>query len=178
MTTHRPPLETWEGVSASPEATADIGAAVGRLCAAGDVVALAGDLGAGKTHFVRGLATGMGLNGEDVSSPTFVLMQEYSAASAPFDLVHIDAYRLGSMEDLASIGWTWGGAELRRDVVTALEWADRLDEPPAGAWLAVHLDHVDASTRQVSMQASGSWTARMSDLVRSLDAGAAPAGAL
>lgn len=163
-------ITTWRGISESAEATASIGAVVGRWCEAGDVVALIGELGAGKTHFVRGLAEGMGLVADDVSSPTFVLMQEYSGSESRLDLVHIDAYRLEGADDLVSIGWEWGGAELRRGVVTAIEWADRVAEGPEGSWLEIRLEHADATTRRMDLVAHGDWQARMASLAGALNA--------
>lgn len=160
---------SWVGTSPSPEATVLIGAAVGRLSSAGDVVALVGDLGAGKTQFVRGLAVGMDLDADDVSSPTFVLAQEYSAPTSPVDLVHMDAYRLEGIEDMVSIGWQWGGGELRDDVVTAIEWADRLGVELGGPVLEVRFDHEGQSTRRVEMIASGLWCDRMAKLVRAVE---------
>ena len=163
------PIEPWIATSRDEQITASIGAAVGRACRAGDVVALVGDLGAGKTCFVRGLAAGLNLDPEEVSSPTFVLVQEYSAAGARLDLVHMDAYRLEGVDDIASIGWHWGGDEMRRDVVTAIEWSDRLAVEPDGAVLEVHLDHVGVTARRVVLTPFGSWRPRMAELAALLE---------
>ncbi|MEM6333582.1 MAG: tRNA (adenosine(37)-N6)-threonylcarbamoyltransferase complex ATPase subunit type 1 TsaE [Planctomycetota bacterium] len=142
-----------ELVSEGLERTVAIGAAVGGACAVGDVVLLDGELGAGKTQFVRGMARGMGLDVAQVSSPTFVLMREYEGEGAGGDalLVHIDAYRVGSAAELADAGFT---AELRGQAVTAIEWADRvpgvvaLDERVLG----VRLSHLDGGRRAVELR--------------------------
>lgn len=88
----------------------------------GDVVALEGDLGAGKTCFVRGLAQGLGIDPSDVSSPTYVSMQRYGGGRVP--LVHVDAWRMHGEADLDTIGWD----EIvgSRDAVIAIEWPSRV----------------------------------------------------
>jgi len=94
----------------------------------GAVLLLRGELGAGKTAFVRGLADGLGVAEEDVSSPTFTLVQHYRGR---MPLVHADLYRITSAEvdDL-------GLDELGEDGVLAIEWADKLGHPPAGSrWI-------------------------------------------
>jgi len=88
----------------------------------GDVVALEGDLGAGKTCFVRGLAKGLGIDPSVVSSPTFVSMQRYGGGRAP--LVHVDAWRMHGAEDLETIGWDELIAS--RDAIIAIEWPSKV----------------------------------------------------
>lgn len=89
---------------------------------AGDVVALDGDLGAGKTCFVRGLAEGLGIDPQAVSSPTYVSMQQYGGGRV--SLAHVDAWRMKSAADLATIGWDELIAD--RKCVVAVEWASRV----------------------------------------------------
>lgn len=150
--------------SDSPERTQAVGAAVGRLAKAGDVIALVGELGAGKTQFVRGLAAGLGIDPRVVSSPTFVLVQEYEpeAGEGPV-LVHIDAYRLSGADDLASIGWEREGEELRRGAVVAVEWADLVAAGLGESRLDVTLGHAGRG-RWLSLSPHGDWRPRMKAL--------------
>ena len=126
-------------------------AAVGREIAAhlrpGDVVLLAGELGAGKTAFVRGLAEGLGIDPTEVTSPTFTLIQEYAGGRVP--LYHVDLYRLKPVEvdDLGLDDLTMEGG------VTAIEWPDRLPRPFEPA-LRVRIDHGDHDTRIIHLEPS------------------------
>jgi tRNA threonylcarbamoyladenosine biosynthesis protein TsaE len=98
------------------------GREVASALAAGDVLALIGGLGAGKTHFTKGLAAGLGYPGE-VTSPTFALIHEYRGGRLP--VFHLDFYRLNSAEELIGIGWD----ELfDEDGVVVAEWGDRFPE--------------------------------------------------
>ncbi len=109
-------------VSHSPEDTERIGETLGRLLAPGDVVALSGDLGAGKTCLARGIARGLGV-ADPVASPTFILVADYPTARG-FVLHHADCYRLDSpVVEAEGIGL----AELMGgDGVTVVEWAERV----------------------------------------------------
>jgi tRNA threonylcarbamoyladenosine biosynthesis protein TsaE len=88
----------------------------------GDVVVLKGPLGAGKTAFVRGLATGMGMDESLVNSPSFTFVNEYSGE---IPLFHFDLYRLSSPDDLYEIGWD---DYLTRRGIVVVEWGERADE--------------------------------------------------
>ena len=127
----------------SEEETIDAGSALAARLSAGDVVLLYGDLGAGKTAFVRGLAQGLGASDHDVSSPTFTLIQEYRGGRLP--LIHADLYRLTSMETV-DIGLD----EIGEDGVLAIEWADRLEVPPAQA-VRVRFEILDESGRRIAI---------------------------
>jgi tRNA threonylcarbamoyladenosine biosynthesis protein TsaE len=89
---------------------------------AGDVLFFRGDLGAGKTAFVRGLAAGLGIPPETVSSPTFTFVKEYGGGRLP--LAHFDMYRVGSADDLYSIGFF---DYLETDAVIAVEWSENIE---------------------------------------------------
>lgn len=111
----------------------------------GDVVLLEGELGAGKTCFVRGLATGLGLSASRVSSPTFVIAHEYQGKQ--HTLTHIDAYRITSEEDLETIGWT----EMlqKKDSVLAIEWPNRIATSLPGQCIEVGLRTISEQERLI-----------------------------
>ena len=125
--------------------TEALGASLARQLAPGDTVLLFGDLGAGKTAFVRGLAGGVGADPEEVSSPTFTLVQEYRGSVL---LRHLDLYRLERREDVLDLGID----EMRDGAVLAVEWAERLPERPPDAW-AVTIRALDDDTREVRIEA-------------------------
>jgi tRNA threonylcarbamoyladenosine biosynthesis protein TsaE len=127
----------------SEEETARAGRDLARGLAPGAVVLLYGDLGAGKTAFVRGLAEGLGIDGGEVSSPTFTIVQEYRGGRVP--LLHVDLYRLQPKEvdDL-------GLDELAAGAVLAVEWAERLPRTPAGA-VRITLTHAGEGIRIIEV---------------------------
>ena len=112
---------------------------------AGNVVLLHGDLGAGKTAFVRGLAEGLGVPPEDVSSPTFTLIQEYRGGRVA--LFHVDLYRLDDPREIEDLGLD----EIGRDGVLAIEWAEKLPRAPAGA-VSVSFEHGEGDTRTIQVR--------------------------
>lgn len=140
----------FEHVTTSSEETMRLGEQLARCLLPGDLVTLEGALGAGKTCLVRGVALGLGADERAVSSPTFVLCQEYSCADER-TLVHIDAYRMTSVDDLETIGWS----ELRADpdVIVALEWPERvahaieLERP-----IRLRLEHVSEHHRRMTVE--------------------------
>lgn len=128
----------------SQEETAAIGRTLASTLAAGSVVLLIGDLGAGKTALVRGLAEGLGVPPEDVSSPTFTLMQEYRGGRVP--LVHVDLYRLNNGREIDELGLE----ELGLDAVLAIEWAEKLPRPIGDA-IEVRIAHGDGDERRLTI---------------------------
>ena len=131
-------------VTTSEEETSAAGAALGASLQAGAVVLLYGDLGAGKTAFVRGLAAGLGAAADDVSSPTFTIVQEYSGRVT---LYHVDLYRLEEREvdDLGLEELVLG------DGVVAIEWAERWRGRPDDA-IAVRIEDAGEDSRRISVR--------------------------
>lgn len=143
-----------EVTSDSMQRTVSLGRAIARIVQPGDVIALRGELGAGKTQWVRGLAEGLGADPRGVSSPTFVVMQEYPAS---LPILHIDAYRINSLNDLETTGWT---PELAEQSVSVIEWADRIaSELPANR-LEIELQHLDDHRRRIIIEPMGIYETR------------------
>jgi tRNA threonylcarbamoyladenosine biosynthesis protein TsaE len=119
----------------SPEETVAFGSAYASRLSPGDVLALSGDLGAGKTHFVKGLAAGLGVS-TPVTSPTFTLLHEYPGAGLP--LYHFDFYRLETEEEVLAIGLD---DYLSGDGIVVIEWAEKFAAllPPTTRWLELRL---------------------------------------
>jgi tRNA threonylcarbamoyladenosine biosynthesis protein TsaE len=155
-----------ELVTRSEDETIALGRALGPVLRAGDVVALHGELGAGKTRLVRGIAGGMGLDERLVSSPTFVMVNEYErppgerggeSGGRP-SLVHVDAYRMTGADDLDTLGWdrlTDGGS------VVVVEWAERIEPALGPARLDVRLEAVGGEdVRRIMIEGDRSWSRR------------------
>jgi tRNA threonylcarbamoyladenosine biosynthesis protein TsaE len=121
-----------------------VGRELAATLSAGDVVLLYGELGAGKTALVRGLAEGLGVAPAEVSSPTFTLVQEYRGGRVA--LVHVDLYRLNDPREIEDLGLD----EIAEGAVIAIEWADKL---PSG-WpnaIDIRFTHSDADTRSLAI---------------------------
>jgi tRNA threonylcarbamoyladenosine biosynthesis protein TsaE len=125
--------------------TSAIGRELAVRLSVGSVVLLVGDLGAGKTAFVRGLAEGLGVRAEDVSSPTFTLIQEYRGGRLP--LLHVDLYRLNDPREVDDLGLD----ELGATAALAIEWAEKLPRPPARS-ITVRIEHGDGDTRKLTIE--------------------------
>ena len=136
-------------ISQSDAETERIAADLARRLVPGMVVALEGDLGAGKTRFVRGLARGLGLDPDAISSPTFVLEHRHRAPGA-VPLVHIDAYRIHGQAELDSIGWDDLLAE--GEAVVAVEWASRIAPALPPVHLSVRLRHRGEESREIEIE--------------------------
>jgi tRNA threonylcarbamoyladenosine biosynthesis protein TsaE len=134
-------------LSRSDAETEALGEGLAPRLGPGSRVLLFGELGAGKTAFVRGLAAGLGIDPDEVSSPTFTLVQEYRGGRLP--LFHVDLYRLapGVVDDL-------GLDALAAQGVLAIEWAERLPRADAGA-IHVRLEHAGDDTRRVLVSHRG-----------------------
>ncbi len=151
----------------SPDATASVARRLARLLRPGDIVRLSGPLGAGKTTLVRHLVVALGVEPGLVSSPTYVLMNEYPVP-APNEnteppaqprasvIVHIDAYRLGSAEDLESTGWD----TLKGDEIVLIEWAERVEEALPQDAARVTITPTGEDSRRIEIDAPLSWGER------------------
>lgn len=153
-TDNRVPTATLRSVA--PSETVERGARLGRLIVAGDIVLLRGDLGAGKTHFARGVAAGLNIPGP-IPSPTFTLVNEYAGvngAGVRVPLAHIDLYRLGESGEVDSLGLDdyFGG-----DWAAVIEWPERAviaGFVPA-SYLEITLADAGAQERQLTAVAHG-----------------------
>ncbi|MBI4840919.1 MAG: tRNA (adenosine(37)-N6)-threonylcarbamoyltransferase complex ATPase subunit type 1 TsaE, partial [candidate division NC10 bacterium] len=156
---------SWE--SASPEETERMGEVLGSLLQPGDVVALFGELGSGKTVLVRGIAAGLGCARGDVHSPSFTLVNEYvgrrggrdgtgdggdlpaRAAQAGRRMAHVDLYRIRSEDDLPGIGWD---EYLHSRHVVAVEWAERALRWLPPDHLRITLETLEGDRRRLRAQ--------------------------
>lgn len=147
-----PARSTTTQIAIDEAETEAVAAALARTLAPGTLVALEGDLGAGKTRFVRGLAHGLGHDASQVSSPTFVIEHRHAAPGA-VPLVHIDAYRLRGPADLEALGWD----ELLAagNAIVALEWPSRIAAALPAHRVTVHLRDCGGCTREIRIEREG-----------------------
>ena len=135
-------------VSNSAEETIELGRRIGQQLRGGEVIAICGALGSGKTHLIKGIAAGAGtLDSRQVTSPTFVIVNEYAGR---FDIYHIDAYRINSTAEFEQIGFD--DFCYRRSVVL-IEWADKI-EPVLGGidYIRIELFHAGATKRKIHIE--------------------------
>lgn len=140
---------TIQRTTISQAETEQLAASLAAQLRGGDVVTLEGSLGAGKTCFVRGLARGLNLDPKQVSSPTFVITQEYARENA-LTLVHMDAYRLHGVDELETVGWE----ELvsSPSIVIAVEWPSRIRSALRGLrCIDVTIEPTSQSTRLITI---------------------------
>lgn len=145
--------------------TRRIGELIGKAVQGGEVLALYGDLGAGKTTFVQGVAAGMGVDAR-VTSPTFILLNEYIGAAGR-RLVHVDTYRLAEEMILAEAA-TFGledllAGEFGAEDVVAIEWADRIESllPDDVLRIEITAGHDDPDARTIRITATGERSNRL-----------------
>ncbi|NTU76654.1 MAG: tRNA (adenosine(37)-N6)-threonylcarbamoyltransferase complex ATPase subunit type 1 TsaE [Alphaproteobacteria bacterium] len=135
-------------------ATAMLAARLAPLLRPRDVVALQGDLGAGKTTFARALLRELGI-GEDVPSPTFTLVQTYD--NARFPIAHFDLYRLKAAEEIEELGWD----EACADGLVLVEWPEGAASYMPRDRLELRFDQNENGQRQVTLEACGAWKSRL-----------------
>jgi tRNA threonylcarbamoyladenosine biosynthesis protein TsaE len=148
--------DSHEYTTTEAAATRALGAALAFAVQPGQVIALRGDLGAGKTTFVQGLAAGLGCTGP-VTSPTFILVNEHPLPGHR-RLVHIDAYRLGDAADAAvAEAATFGFEEILEadDAIIAIEWSERIAGALPPDYLLVELAATGVDARHVRISATG-----------------------
>ncbi|MDO5413657.1 MAG: tRNA (adenosine(37)-N6)-threonylcarbamoyltransferase complex ATPase subunit type 1 TsaE [bacterium] len=134
-----------EFISHSQLETEEVGRKLAEKLPGGSVVAMYGDLGAGKTAFVRGMAKGMGLSCR-VSSPTFTIVNEYLGER---ELIHFDMYRLSSADELFDIGWE---DYLSRGAVCAVEWSENVQDAFFGDEVVVRIEKLNDTDRKITIE--------------------------
>ena len=142
--------------SCSSQETIARGRQLGLIVPAGSVIGLIGELGAGKTCFIKGLAEGLNNTpADEVTSPTFTILQEYPG---PVPLYHFDAYRLFGSSDLEAIGFD---DYIEGDGVAVIEWADRIEDALPEEMILITLTHVSENERRFFCKASGAGPTRI-----------------
>ena len=136
-------------VTSSHEQTWRIGQMLGSRLEPGDTICLYGDLGAGKTSFSYGIALGLDVKDQYITSPTFTFVNEYKGR-IPF--YHIDLYRLKDPEELEGIGFE---EYIDSDGVTVIEWAERAEDELPDDRLSVYFSYVDERSREIGFLAEG-----------------------
>lgn len=146
--------------SRSPEQTRRIGARLGGALHAGDVICLQGDLGAGKTTFVQGVAKGWG-SLDPVSSPTFIIVNEYRRADAG-KLFHMDAYRLDSAPEAEELDLD----SMLADGALFIEWPERIDGLVPDEHLWIQLEYINDEEREMKFKAVGKRYDELLEIIR------------
>ena len=137
----------------TPEATQELGARLSRQLRPGDVVALFGDLGAGKTTMARGILRGLGFAG-DVASPTFPIVQPYEELRVP--LWHVDLYRIEDPAEIEELALE----DARPDAALVIEWPERLGDSLWPDALRLHLTVAGEGTRSLTANVPPAWGSR------------------
>jgi tRNA threonylcarbamoyladenosine biosynthesis protein TsaE len=146
--------------TSSEKETIDAGVRMASCLQSGDLVCLEGELGSGKTCLVRGVAIGLGLDPRSISSPTFTIAHVHGHPGG--SLYHLDAYRLGGLDDLETIGWD----EMRSDSqgIVICEWGSRISGALPRDRIEVSLQHEGLLDRWIELVAPDAWSARFKDV--------------
>jgi len=136
-------------VTSSPQETIELAQKIARKLKGGEILALTGDLGSGKTTFVKGLAEGLKV-ADTITSPTFVMLKPYSAKikQRPIELVHVDAYRAENIEDIKSVGIE--DYLDRSDTILAVEWAEKIAEILPKNTIKIKFQTIDKDKREIT----------------------------
>lgn len=145
---------------ASPEDSLALGARLAAVARPGDVIALSGPLGAGKTSIARGLLAALGLE-EEAPSPSFAIVQPYAPPEVRFPVLHVDLYRIEQAEEAEELGLD----EAREDSLLIVEWPERLGEDwwRDALWLSLELTPDDA--RVLTAKVPAAWRDRWSQML-------------
>ncbi len=130
-------------ISNSPDETKDIAASLGKTLVPGDVVAMFGGMGMGKTAFTHGLALGMGIDEKQVSSPTFALVHEYGKNKK---LYHFDMYRIESWDDLYSTGFF---DYIDQNGILAVEWSENIENALPDGYIKVEIQKGETDNQRI-----------------------------
>ncbi len=137
-----------EYITHSPQETIKLATKLAEGLKGGEIIAYKGDLGAGKTTMTRGFAIGLGL-GDEVSSPTFALVNEYTGGSKGIDLYHFDMYRISGEQDLETTGFY----DYQNDSsVLIVEWSENIDFAFDKNTIYITLERVDENTRKITVE--------------------------
>lgn len=143
--------------SRSPARTRKIAREIGRKLSPGEILLLSGALGSGKTVFVQGLAQGLGISQKNVRSPTFAIIQEYSAPKTQHGsgLCHVDLYRL-TLPEIRNLGLEeyWQG----KNWIVAVEWADRANNFFPDSALTIKFNFLSENKRELIFYGNQKWT--------------------
>ncbi|MDD5064303.1 MAG: tRNA (adenosine(37)-N6)-threonylcarbamoyltransferase complex ATPase subunit type 1 TsaE [Phycisphaerae bacterium] len=139
---------TIDVITNSPEETIELGRKVGSQLKGGEVIALCGALGSGKTHLIKGIASGAGAaESKKVTSPTFVIINEYKGR---LDIYHIDAYRLESISEFEMLGFD---DYCQPGSAVLIEWADKIESALKNIdYIRVELSHAGKSKREIHIE--------------------------
>lgn len=131
----------------SPQETQSLGVKIGQKLRPGDVIALIGDLGTGKTCLTQGIARGVGIAPDEVvSSPSYILINEYNGN---IPIYHIDLYRIETATEIAELGL---GEYVDGNGVCIIEWADRMDDTLPDKCIRIHMTWIDENTRSITIE--------------------------
>ena len=136
-------------VSSSPEETIKFGKNIGSQLTGGEVIAICGQLGTGKSHLIKGIASGAAgqESGKEVNSPTFVIVNQYAGR---LDIYHIDAYRLNSIAEFEQIGFD---DFCYPDSVVLIEWADKIESALSRInYIRIELSHLNQTKRKIHIE--------------------------
>lgn len=147
-------------MSRSADETRRLGKKLGGLLTGGEIIGLTGDLGSGKTCFVRGAAEGLAVGKEAwIRSPTFTLVNEYDGR---LPVYHIDLYRIGGARELEELNLR---EYLYADGVSLIEWFEKMPPDEVDEWLGIHFEHRAENERRITFEAQGK---RYDDLLKGL----------